>query len=96
MNMLDFTRASYIRKAGVGSRFSPALLQVVRPVKVLTLVTPRPLQNHRVLETPLDRQEARRVGVTHHGPRLGVSRELIQRHLEEALTVDLKWKEVKD
>ena len=48
----------YIRKAGVGGRFSPTLLQVVGPVKVLAPVAAGPLQGHAVLQAPLDGQDA--------------------------------------
>lgn len=82
--------ASYIREAGIGSCLGPALLQVIGPVEVLALVSWRPLQTHAVLQAPLDGQDARRVGVTHHRPRLSLNREVVQRDLEIDVVVDLR------
>lgn len=81
---------SYIREAGVRGRFCPALLQVVSPVEVLAFVASGPLQTHAILQTPLDGQNARRVGVTHDRLRLRVKGEIIQRYLEVDVVVDLK------
>lgn len=85
---------TYIRKAGVGGRLSPAVLQVVGPVEVLALIAPWPLQTHTVLQTPLHGQDARHVGMTHYRPRLSVSGEIIQSYLEVDLTVDLEREHV--
>ncbi len=87
----DFLQ-SYIREAGVRGRLCPALFQVVGPVKVLALIAPGPLQTHAILHTPLDGQDARRVGVTHHKLWFSIAREIIQRYLEVDLIVDLKRK----
>lgn len=84
---------SYVGEAGVGGRLRPAVLQVVGPVEVLALVASRSLHTHAVLQTPLHRQDARRVGVTHDRPRLHVGGEVVQRHLEVDLIVDLKRKQ---
>lgn len=86
----------YVRKVGVGRRLAAGPLQVVGPVEVLALVAPRPLQSHAVLQTPLDGQDAGRVGVTQHGARLGVGREVVQGHLEVHLVVDLRRKQNRD
>lgn len=66
------------------------MLQVVGPVEVLALVAVGSLQGHAVLQTPLHREDARRVGVTHHGARLGVDAVIVQRYLEVGVVVDLK------
>lgn len=83
-------KASYVRETGVGSCLGPALLQVVGPVEVLALGSRRPLQTHAVLQAPLDGQDARGAGVTHHGPRLSVNREVVQRDLKVDVVVDLR------
>lgn len=65
------------------------MLQVVGPVEVLALVAVGSSQSHAVLQTPLHGEDAQRVGVTHHGARLGVGAVIVQRYLEVGVVVDL-------
>lgn len=81
---------TYVGEAGVRGCLSPAVLQIVSPVKVLALIARGPLQTYTVLQTPLHGQDAGCAGVTHHKSWLSVNREIVQRHLEVHLIVDLK------